>query len=176
MIEFNEERFREAVLYVAWRMRGDEGFGRVKLAKTLFFADFESYADDGHPVTGARYEHWQFGPFPPALYDLTDELARAGEATVVGGVYEGAEARIIPARAPETPHLSLQQRTLLDLQMDEISGMPSWKVSDVSHEHPGWALTEYKEEIPYAAAFVPTRPSRRAIGIARRRFGVDTAQ
>ena len=55
MVDFNAERFREAVLYVSWRMKDDERFGRLKLAKTLFYADFESYADDGQPVTGARY-------------------------------------------------------------------------------------------------------------------------
>ena len=122
MVEFDAERFREAVLYIAWRMKDDEEFGRVKLAKTLFYTDFESYADEGAPVTGARYEHWPRGPVPPALYQLFAELQRTGEATVVGGEIEGEAARLIPTREPDVRHLSLQQRTLLDLQMKLESG------------------------------------------------------
>jgi uncharacterized phage-associated protein len=170
--EFNADRFREAVLYIAWRMRGNENFGRVKLAKTLFYADFESYAEEGEPVTGARYEHWERGPFPPVLYDLTDGLKSAGQAEVVGGKYQGEEERLIPANEPATPHLLPHHRTLLDLQMDRLAELPSWQVSDISHEHPAWLLTEDKEEIPYAAAHVPALPSKKAMEIAKRRFGL----
>ena len=46
---------------VSWRQRHDERFGRLKLAKTLFCAAFDSYADDGQVVTGARYEHYETG-------------------------------------------------------------------------------------------------------------------
>jgi hypothetical protein len=55
--------------------------------------------------------------------------------------------------------------------MDQIAERPSWKVSDESHEHPAWQFTGLREEIPYAAALVPTSPSDAAMKLARRRFG-----
>lgn len=167
---FDETRFREAVLYVSWRMKDNQRFGRLKLAKTLFYADFESYADDGSVVTGARYEHFPNGPFPPALYNVIDKLTAAGTADVVGGEFEGDELRLIPAQSPTTPHLNAYQRALLDLKMDELAGVSSGKVSDDSHDHPGWLLTADREEIPYAAALRPTPPSQSALGLARQRF------
>lgn len=38
-LTFDADRFREAVAYVAWKMRDDPEFGRTKLAKTLFQPD-----------------------------------------------------------------------------------------------------------------------------------------
>lgn len=168
--EFDAERFREAVMYVAWRMRSDEEFGRVKLAKTLFYADFEAYAGEGEPVTGAKYEHWAFGPFPPVLYEVEDELARAGHAELIGGEFTGDASKLVATHAPDTPHLEGWHKELLDLKMTELAAEPSWKVSDKSHEHPAWLVTQDREEIPYEAALAPTVPSQEAMELARRRF------
>lgn len=79
--EFDAARFREAVMYVAWRMRGDEGFGRVKLAKTLFYADFEAYAGEGEAVTGAKYEHCARRR-PPSSPSPRTELVALGRQRV----------------------------------------------------------------------------------------------
>jgi uncharacterized phage-associated protein len=90
---FDVDRFGEAVLYVAWRMKDDAEFVRVKLAKTLFYADFEFFAEDAEPLTGGRYEHWRYGPFPPMLYDVEEDLERAGHAKRLRPGFEGDEAK-----------------------------------------------------------------------------------
>jgi Protein of unknown function (DUF4065) len=167
---FDADRFREAVLYVAWLTREDARFGRTKLAKTLFYADFSSYAEDGRALTGARYHHWPRGPFPPALYGVQDELVASGTATVKEPQFQGDEAKLIPTDAPLTPHLTEQELVFLEIHAQKIAEDPTWKVSDVSHEHPAWALTADREEIPYAAALVPRSPSDRVRELARRRF------
>jgi uncharacterized phage-associated protein len=169
-IGFDDDRFREAVLYVAWRMRRDERFGRTKLAKTLFYADFDAYAGEGEALTGAKYEHWDFGPFPPVLYEVEKQLERAGQAELRGGGFAGDESKLVAMRAPDTPHLEDWHKQLLDLKMDELAAQPSWKVSDKSHEHPGWLATQDREEIPYEAALTPTKPSREVMELARHRF------
>ncbi len=169
-IEFDAGRFREAVLYIAWRTRQDAGFGRIKLAKTLFYADFAAFAEEGEAVTGARYEHWEFGPFPPVLYDIQNQLVLAGEAKVVGGDFAGDESKLVPTRKPKTLYLESWEKVLLDMKMAELASQPSWKVSDVSHEHPAWRATQDREEIPYEAALTPARPSQEMMKLARRRF------
>lgn len=170
---FDADRFREAVLYVAWLMRADAKFGRTKLAKTLFWADFSSYAEEGHALTGARYQHWPHGPFPPILYTVQDELVAEGAATVKQSAYPGDEARLIPTSAPSTAHLNGQELALLEIHARKLAEDATWKVSDDTHEHPGWIVTRDKEEIPYAAALLPTKPSPGALELAGRRFGGD---
>jgi hypothetical protein len=72
---------------------------------------------------------------------------------------------------PKTPHLEPWHRALLDLKIEELAALSSKRVSDDSHEHPGWIATRDKEEIPYTAALLPTKPSRGALELAGRRFG-----
>jgi hypothetical protein len=42
--QFDEDRFRELVLYIAHKTKDDPTFGRTKLAKVLFSRDFVAYA------------------------------------------------------------------------------------------------------------------------------------
>lgn len=167
---YNPARFLEAVMYIAWRTRDDARFGRVKMAKTLFYADFEAYADDGVAVTGATYEHWRFGPFPPQLYTAESELVRTGSAELKHAEFEGDEWKLVGRVAPDTSHLSDYHKALLDLKIDELAEQSSAQVSDESHDHPAWLVTQDREQIPYHAAYVPTRPSQQAMDLARRRF------
>ena len=78
--DYDPERFEDLVLFIAWAMRDDPHFGRTKLAKTLFYVDFDAYAGEGASLTGSTYEHWDHGPFPPQLYDVERKLAREGRA------------------------------------------------------------------------------------------------
>jgi uncharacterized phage-associated protein len=170
---FDEDRFREAVAYIAWQMRDDPEFGRVKVAKTLFYADFECFAEQAEPLTGARYEHWPFGPYPPVLYRVEQELMSTGQAELHEAEHTGDVDKLLLKRRPDTPHLADWHRLMLDMKMRELAEQPTWKVSDESHEHPGWALTDDREEIPYEAALVPGRPSRAAWGAGRQRFAEE---
>ena len=54
-IPFNEQKFKELVIYIAGRCESDPYFGAVKLNKLLFFSDFFAYAKLGNPITGAEY-------------------------------------------------------------------------------------------------------------------------
>jgi uncharacterized phage-associated protein len=151
---FDRDLFDELVHYIAWRMRDDDHFGRTKVAKTMFYADFTSYAEDGEPLTGARYYHWPQGPFTVELYRTEERLVDQGLATLKQPDFEGDEAKLragtfAPRRS--TPF----HRAFLDIKMDEVVQQGSARaVSEFSHEHPGWLVTEEGQEIPYAAVHV----------------------
>src|SRR3954466_15180163 len=65
--DFDSERFEGLVLFIAHSRRHDPRFGRTKLAKSLFYSDFDAYRDQGQPLTGASYIRMPFGPFPREL-------------------------------------------------------------------------------------------------------------
>jgi hypothetical protein len=56
------------------------------------------------------------------------------------------------------------------MKIKELAPLTATQVSEDSHKHPGWALTQDREEIPYAAALVPVKPSAQAMNVAARRF------
>jgi uncharacterized phage-associated protein len=170
-MEFDVERFREWVLYIVWRTKDDPQFGRTKVAKTLFYADFGAYADEGQPLTGATYEHWQFGPFPPVLYEVEEGLVADGRAALEQSEFAGDESKLIALDEPDIDRLPEWERTFVDMKIQEIARERSWRVSDLSHEHPGWIATGDREQIPYEAALIsPDPPSPEVLDLAQRRF------
>ena len=64
---FNPVKFRELILYLAAGGMKDPGFGLVKLATALYYADISAYIAMGRPVTGAAYRKYQQGPAPKQL-------------------------------------------------------------------------------------------------------------
>lgn len=94
--EFNQARFEALVLFIAHRRKDDERFGRTKLAKALFYSDFDAYRDQGRSLTAATYIRMPFGPFPRELRATEQTLYDRGVVYLdyVKDVYE--EKRIIP--------------------------------------------------------------------------------
>lgn len=163
---FDEARFEELVLYVAWATRDNPQFGRTKLAKVLFYCDFAAFAEEGSSLTGARYEHWQFGPFPPALDAIEERIAATHKADVTRFRSDeaGLELRIVPFSEPRIRHFEEWdewQRPMVDSYITKVASMPSWRVSDDSHKHPGWVLTRDYEEIPYHSTLISRRQPTR---------------
>jgi len=55
----------------------------LKLFKLLNFLDFEHYRQTGRTVTGLRYDAWDNGPVPPALYSEIKNGVRPDLAAAV---------------------------------------------------------------------------------------------
>ncbi len=159
--EFDKRRFTELVHFIAWRTRDDDSFGRVKLAKVLFYTDLSVYADEGRALTGAVYQHWPYGPVPPALYDVEEELEAREMATVtIPAPGEVGTKKLRPFSEPRMTSFEAwdtRQRQVVERWIERIGRDAAWKASDESHLHPGWQLTAPYEEIPYHVAFMSRR-------------------
>lgn len=177
MDEFNQERFEGLVLFIAHRRKDDERFGRTKLAKALFYSDFDVYRDSGRSLTGATYIRMPFGPFPAELEDTERALDDRDVVYLdyVKDVYE--EKRIVPLGP--LPDLSgifePWALELVRMWADRVATATAREISRLSHHHPGWLLARKTgEPIPYETALLPQeRPTgqqaERAKEVARER-------
>ena len=52
---FDAQRFRDLMLYLAYRCRDADYFGSTKLCKLLYYSDYTAFAHTGAPITGAEY-------------------------------------------------------------------------------------------------------------------------
>src|ERR1700741_2176142 len=68
------------ILFISRAMERDLhiGRGRMKLAKFLFFIDFESYARWGRSISGSAYHAEHHGPAPTAELLATRDLESRG--------------------------------------------------------------------------------------------------
>ncbi len=71
-------RLRELILYVSFRCQDAPRFGKTKLHKIIWRADFTAFAARGVPVTGRPYQRLSFGPAPVEMAPLLEEMIQDG--------------------------------------------------------------------------------------------------
>lgn len=123
----------------------------------LFFSDLESYRDLGAAITGAEYQKWDYGPYPPQLRPAKQGLEHARRARLIrGGTYRAD--RLIPTRTRpadlDAVGITSEQATIVDAWIRRIERETANEISDFSHEHPGYQMVDDNEPIPYESAFL----------------------
>jgi hypothetical protein len=84
------------------------------------------YADEGKSLTGTSYQHWQFGPFPPILYEVEEKIEKEGITEVRRFRSEdaGEELKIFPRSEPQPRQFEAWgewQRALVDGYIRKVS-------------------------------------------------------
>lgn len=153
-----EKRLQELIIYIAERAEGDETFGRVKLAKILFFADFTSYQLYNQPVTGTAYIHWQKGPVPEGFLDILDEMEANGHIiTRAEPYYQYEQKRVVARRKADVTMFSGRDIQLVEDLIRLYWGKSAAEIADSSHGV-AWNLVAQNEKIPYQASLLSDEP------------------
>ena len=174
--EFDGDRFKELVVYIAEKCVEDPTFGAIKLNKILYYADFDAYRLLGQPISGATYRRLSEGPAPKELLEARDELIDLGRLVLREKPYfNRVQKRVSVAKGhtanPEV--FSPGERNIIDQVIDFFWGKSAREVSDYSHREPGWIAAEDRERIPYETAWLNADPIDQeteefALGIAKR--------
>lgn len=161
---FQEGKFLELVLYIAHRSAGFPHFGRTKLAKDLFFADFRAFRELGESITGATYKKARFGPLADKLLPSIDTLVASGAA--VEGIFRSQglheQKRLMALRDADMRDFKGPEMVIIQNVIDDLRDLTSEEVSLLSHEFPGWKLAAMDEVIPYETVYLadPDDPPR----------------
>lgn len=159
MIEFqyDEDKFRELVLYVAHRCADDPNFGDTRLNKVLFFSDAFALQHLGQPITGARYQKLKYGPAPRALLPVRREMEAQGDVRIEK---RGDPARTVtvPLRGADMSLFSEAELELVDEVVNVFANRTATLVSHLSHlNSPGWNLVEMNEDIPLESQLISNK-------------------
>jgi hypothetical protein len=161
--EYDQDRFENLVLYLAERSRDDVGYGKVKLNKLLFRADFEAFRLLGASITGEDYKRQEHGPVAAHLPSLLRRFESAGVLTV-DEIPAGPYVRLVPVigegHTPNPEVFSEDERAIIDRALAELQPHGARSVSDWSHEESvGWRLTETDDVIPYESSVIASEPA-----------------
>ena len=154
-IEFNENKFRELLLYIADKSKDDPKFGATKLNKLMYYSDFGFYMEHGRPITGATYYHFPAGPVPGELKAMKPQLKGDEDARWVQRRYFGGiQARLEANRAPNLTYFTPEELALVDDVVDYFRPFDGRSISDYSHREWGYKTTYNREAIPYFTALI----------------------
>jgi len=161
--EYQDDKFRELMLYIAQEMADDPAFGATVLNKVLFFADFFAYRFLGQPITGAVYQKLDYGPAPRRLLRELEQLTHEGRAVI----HErkrgaGIQKRLVALDKPNLDLFSGTEIALVNEVINGLRGRGAVAVSTFSHRASvGWLAAEMHEDIPYGTVFLspPIEPT-----------------
>lgn len=143
------------------------------MAKTLFYSDFDAYRLFGAPITGAQYEKWDHGPYPPRLKRAVEHLESTGRLKLHAASGDYKARRLIPTTQShadlEGVGLTTREVKLVDAWIDRITRATAAAIRNYSHKFAGYAMVERNDEIPYDSTFLANRrPSSEDVDKARR--------
>ncbi len=138
---FDADKFKEMIVYVAERCKGDPAFGAMKLNKILHYADFDAYRLLGQPISGATYRKLSEGPAPKEFLEARDELIEQGRLTLEErGYFNRVQKRLRLANgeAANPEAFTPEERQIVMEVIEFFEGKSARKVSEYSHREPGW--------------------------------------
>jgi hypothetical protein len=147
-MQFDREKFKSLVVYVAWKAGRRDWFGAIKLNKVLWFAEARAYVLHGSPITGATYIREKYGPVPKQMVPIRKELESAHQVRVF---QEGPLVRVTAETKPDMSRFTKDELQIIDYWIDHIDkDHTAGSISDKSHDY-GWDIAREGEEIPLYA-------------------------
>ena len=155
---FNEQKFKELILYIATQCQDDIFWGATKLNKQLFFSDFLAYRNFGTPITAADYMALEYGPVPRRLLPIRADMIEEEDCRLEAWDHQ---ERIVALRDPDLTFFAEHELSLIGEVIAILRDSTADEVSDLSHRFAGW-LAAVREgqavgrhvSIPYATAAV----------------------
>lgn len=151
----NRKKYQEAILYLC-RKLGGEVRGKKKLAKLLYFADFDFYEKYNKSITGDVYKALPMGPFPVALEEMTKEMTGENllEVDQIGGAdgYNPTEVYRAVSESEEST-LDDEERQMLDRVVLKYGHLNGTQLQELSHAEAPYIGTEPQSKIAYELTF-----------------------
>lgn len=151
----HRKKYQNAVLYLCRKLKG-EVRGKKKLAKLLYFADFDLYEKIQESITGDTYRALPMGPFPAALEEITAEMAKKKMISIDKvEEYEGFNSTEVYKclAEPDTSVFSDEERKMLDRVARKYGHLTGKQLEDLSHAEAPYTATKLYEEVPYEFAY-----------------------
>jgi hypothetical protein len=147
-MQFDREKFKALVVYIAWKAGRRDWFGATKLNKILWFSEARAYVLHGSPITGATYIREEHGPVPKQYMPIRKELENARTVRVF---HEGSLVRITADSKPDMSRFTKAELQIIDYFIDHIDeDHTAGTISDKSHDY-AWHIARKGEEIPLYA-------------------------
>lgn len=151
----DRKKYQNAILYLC-RQLGGEIRGKKKLAKLLYFVDFDLYEKRQRPLTGDIYRAFPMGPFPSALEDITAEMVEKKLLTVKNveerDGYNATETYHCIAE-PDSSAFDVEEKNMLDRVVTKYGHLNGKQLEELSHAEAPYVGTELRKDIPYELAF-----------------------
>jgi len=154
MAKISKKKNKEIILYLAEKL-GGEIRGKKKLAKLLYFIDFDFYEKFQKSLTGDTYKALPMGPFPinmeKVLADMVSEKKIVVKLEKERADYNLTEIYKINKIAVK--NFPKEEQLILDRVILKYGHLSGKQLEDLTHAEAPYIGTAPNQEIAYELAF-----------------------
>ncbi|MCK4473785.1 SocA family protein [Candidatus Parcubacteria bacterium] len=148
----NKKKYEQVIIYLCSKLKG-EVRGKKKLAKLLYYSDFDFFEKFQKSITGDVYNAYPKGPLPAMLNKITSEMIKK-HSLKMNSVKEWGEeyAPTEVYKCSAEPDLSVfnkDELKMLDRIVRRYGSLNGEQLAELSHAEAPYTATEPYEEIPY---------------------------
>lgn len=151
----HKKKYQQMILYFCSKL-GGQIRGKKKLAKLLYFADFDFFEKNQTSITGDVYKALPMGPFPSALDTITDSMSKS-KILVIDQVVEHKGYNPTEVyRSTQKPDVSVFEKEeirMLDRIILKYGNLNGKQLEELSHAEAPYASAESYGEIPYEFSY-----------------------
>lgn len=162
-IQFDQNKFREVLLYMLERIGARANIGETAIYKILYFIDTDYYERYGSSITGLSYVKQKYGPTPnqgeflPVISALKERGELVTEQVQVGSYHQ---KKYLPAIEAELIFLSAHELEHINWELDRLSALNARTLSALSHEDTPWVAAQMGGPIDYQHVMYRTSVTR----------------
>ena len=149
------KKYEQVILYFASKL-GKEIRGKKKLAKLLYYVDFDFFEKYQRYFIGDKYKKLPMGPYPVSLEKITKKMATQKKLTIKfvdeWNGYNPTEVYKSLVE-PDTSVFSKEEKQMLDRVIKKYGHLNGKELENLTHAEAPYIGTEEKGEIPYELAF-----------------------
>lgn len=151
----HKKKYQQVILYFCSQLNG-EVRGKKKLAKLLYYADFDYFEKNQTPITGDVYKALPMGPFPTSMDAITSEMKKRKLISIKKiserQGYNPTEVYCSTSE-PDTSVFTKKEMKMLDRVITMYGHLNGKQLEDLTHQEAPYVGTKLKNEIPYELAF-----------------------
>lgn len=156
--QINEEKYQNVILYLCSKLRDNKVWGKVKLAKLLYYVDFDRFEYDESmvTVTGDVYKRLPHGPFPESFEKVAKDLEELGKLSISEKEWSSDKKAVVIYEALKEADESVfspEELFILDRVVTLYGNLSGAELEAKSHREAPWLGVEHCDEIPFELAF-----------------------
>ena len=151
-MSLHRKKYQNAILYLCQKLKG-EIRGKKKLAKLLYFADFDLYEKNQRSITGDVYKAYPKGPLPVTLNEILEEMQEKKTIKVEmvqewGEKYAPTEIYKDLVEA-DTNVFDQEEIKILNRVVRRYGHLNGEQLAELSHAEAPYTAAKPYEEVPY---------------------------
>jgi uncharacterized phage-associated protein len=165
---FKEDKFKETVLFLLSLYPDKSIKGKKKLAKLLYFIDFNFFEAYEKSVTGASYRAWPMGPVPQELDEMLKDLGKSDldiTTRPTGLDNDVVVFKLKKDKGIKQKLLSTQEQKIIQKVFKDYGAMSGKLLETITHSEAPYNAVAPGEHIPYELAFYRNKTNEELVGV-----------